>query len=84
MRTALLLAAALATTSSASEWPQFGGPNRNFTSPAKGLAADWPAAGPKVLWSRPLGTKNAWTAPSLSATTLYVRDRRAILAVDLR
>lgn len=37
------------------EWPQWGGPNRNFVSDSKGLPSTWPAAGPKKLWSRSLG-----------------------------
>jgi outer membrane protein assembly factor BamB len=37
-------------------WPQWGGPNRNFIVRAAGLAEKWPAGGPAVLWSRPLGT----------------------------
>ena len=37
-------------------WPQWGGPDRNFHSPSTGLADTWPASGPPVLWSRPLGT----------------------------
>src|SRR5437868_4343205 len=36
-------------------WPGWGGPRRNFTSEAKGLANTWPAEGPKRLWSWPLG-----------------------------
>jgi outer membrane protein assembly factor BamB len=36
-------------------WPQWGGPNRNFMSDARGLASKWPASGPKRLWSRALG-----------------------------
>lgn len=37
------------------EWTQWGGPHRNFISDATGLADSWPAAGPRQLWSRPLG-----------------------------
>lgn len=37
-------------------WPQWGGPNRNFVVEATGLADKWPDTGPRVLWSRPLGT----------------------------
>lgn len=40
----------------ADTWPQWGGPNRNFIVEARGLADSWPAAGPRVIWSRPLGT----------------------------
>src|SRR5713226_10115861 len=37
------------------EWPQWGGPTRNFMSDAKGLASTWPSGGPKKRWSRGLG-----------------------------
>ena len=37
------------------DWMQWGGPHRNFKSDAKGLAAAWPASGPRRLWSRELG-----------------------------
>jgi outer membrane protein assembly factor BamB len=51
----------LAVVSSAEDehsgaWRQWGGPNRNFIVEADGLAETWPASGPPVLWSRPLGT----------------------------
>ncbi len=36
-------------------WPQWGGPQRNFMVEAKGLAETWPAGGPKRLWNRALG-----------------------------
>jgi outer membrane protein assembly factor BamB len=36
-------------------WPQWGGPQRNFMVEAKDLAETWPASGPKRLWSRELG-----------------------------
>jgi len=39
----------------ASDWPQWGGPSRDFKSDAKGLATQWPAGGPRKLWSRDLG-----------------------------
>src|SRR4030095_3076571 len=39
-----------------SEWPQCGGPQRNFVTNSKGLAPKWPAAGPKKVWTRPLGS----------------------------
>ena len=37
------------------EWLQWGGAGRNFMPDATGLAASWPAGGPKKLWSRALG-----------------------------
>jgi len=55
-------ACALAWTSAATlqresqpVWPQWGGPARNFISPATGLADTWPEGGPRVAWRRPLG-----------------------------
>jgi hypothetical protein len=46
----------LADDPPAGAWRQWGGPNRNFIVEATGLAEKWPAAGPPVFWSRPLGT----------------------------
>jgi outer membrane protein assembly factor BamB len=37
------------------QWPQWGGPNRDFKLADKGLAASWPEEGPKRLWTRDLG-----------------------------
>lgn len=51
----LALTAHLSAQAAASDWPQWGGPQRNFMSPSTGLAETWPAGGPPVLWSRPLG-----------------------------
>jgi outer membrane protein assembly factor BamB len=42
--------------SSTAAWRQWGGPNRNFIVEATGLSSKWPDAGPRVIWSRPLGT----------------------------
>ena len=38
------------------QWPQWGGPNRDFTVETSGLADSWPEGGPKKLWQRVLGT----------------------------
>jgi outer membrane protein assembly factor BamB len=38
------------------QWPQWGGPTRDFHAPAAPLADTWPTGGPRVIWSRPLGT----------------------------
>ena len=54
-------------------WPQWGGPNRNFMSDAKGLATSWPAGGPKKLWSRTLGEGHS--AISVDGTRLYTLYR---------
>ena len=41
------------------DWWQWGGPHRDFTSEATGLADQWPASGPRQIWSRPLGAGHA-------------------------
>ena len=33
------------------DWPQWRGPDRNGISPETGLAQQWPASGPPVVWS---------------------------------
>jgi outer membrane protein assembly factor BamB len=53
---AMLATAAAAQGAPAEEaWRQWGGPHRNFTVDAPPLAESWPASGPPLLWSRPLG-----------------------------
>ncbi len=50
-----LLAILTLALPAAADWPQWGGPERNFTAATKGLAAAWPEGGPKRLWQRELG-----------------------------
>jgi outer membrane protein assembly factor BamB len=64
-----LLGAAFAEARAQSDWSQWGGPSRNFTTNSKGLAPTWPATGPKQLWSRPLGAGHS--AIVVSGNTLY-------------
>jgi outer membrane protein assembly factor BamB len=56
------------------DWPQFGGPNRNFMVDSKGLADAWPAAGPKKLWMRPLG--EGYSEISVDQGMLYTMYRK--------
>ena len=54
----LLVGVGMPTTQpayAANEWPQWGGPGQDFKADCKGLAAEWPAEGPKKLWTRDLG-----------------------------
>jgi outer membrane protein assembly factor BamB len=73
---ACLIAAVPAALPAASlpEWPQFGGPHRNFTADTKGLAASWPPAGPKKLWQRPLG--EGYSGIAVDNGTLYTMYRK--------
>ena len=57
------------------DWPQWGGPNRNFKTGSTGLAESWPDSGPRELWSRSLGDgHSAITAASGRLFTMY-RER---------
>lgn len=61
------------TTASAAlsgQWPQWGGPNRNFVvEKCPPLKSKWPASGPKVLWKRPLG--DGYSGPSIEGDVIY-------------
>ncbi len=56
------------------DWPQFGGPNRNFMVDSKGLADHWPVGGPKKLWMRPLG--EGYSGIAAEQGTLYTMYRK--------
>jgi outer membrane protein assembly factor BamB len=45
--------------------------------------AEFAPKGARVISKAPLLSRNAWTAPTLVGTTVYVRDRRSIAALDL-
>lgn len=53
--TFLLAVLAVAPHPAAAQWPQWGGPSRDFVVAASGLASSWSEQGPKKLWNRPLG-----------------------------
>jgi outer membrane protein assembly factor BamB len=54
--TAEELPQSLWTRTTGHDWPQFLGPDRNSKSAETGLLVPWPKAGPRVVWSQPLGT----------------------------
>ena len=62
-----------AIQSSASDWPQYLGPDRNAVSSEKGLLRSWPSDGPKVLWTVPLG--EGFGGPAVSEGKVYIYDR---------
>ena len=55
------------------DWPQYLGPDRNAVSKEKGLMRSWPAEGPKVLWTVPLG--EGFGGAAISEGKVYVYDR---------
>jgi outer membrane protein assembly factor BamB len=72
-RVAALLIAASTAPGVAADWSQWGGPTRDFKVPSVGLAARWPASGPRELWSRPLG--DGYSAIVVDGGTLYTMYR---------
>ena len=72
---AILLISIIFTTDFifASDWPQYLGPDRNSVSAEKGLLRSWPAEGPKVLWTIPLG--EGFGGAAVSEGKVYVYDR---------
>ena len=52
---ALAVVASVAGESPAKDWPQWGGPTRDFQAVSQDLAEKWPESGPPKLWSRELG-----------------------------
>lgn len=67
-----------------SDWAQWGGPQRNFKSEAKGLAASWPAAGPRRVWQRELGEGySAIAAEHGMLFTMYRKgENEIVIALD--
>ena len=65
-------------------WTQWGGPNRNFQTDATGIKDTWPAAGPRVMWKRPLGEGYSATAVENGVVyTMYGRPKEeVVLAAD--
>ena len=80
---ALLIFAAcmLKASAQSSDWPQWGGPHRNFVSDAKGLAVAWPAGGPRRVWSRELG--EGYSAIAAEGGKLFTMYRRGAQEVAI-
>lgn len=79
----ILVAGIFINAQAQSEWPQWGGPGRNFVSNSKGLAASWPQTGPKQLWTRALGEGHS--AIIVDGNTLYTMysqgEQEAVIAL---
>jgi outer membrane protein assembly factor BamB len=56
------------------DWPQWGGPGRNFEAGDSKLADRWPEAGPRRLWKRALG--DGYSAVAVSGDVLFTMFRR--------
>ncbi len=75
---------ATAALGESSDWPQWGGPNRDFKPNVTGLAEVWPEEGPPVVWKRQLG--EGFSAIAAAEGTLYTMYRRGaeevVIALD--
>lgn len=49
--TVAVLALLLVNVTAFAQWPQWGGPKRDFKAPSKKLARKWPSQGPRALWT---------------------------------
>lgn len=54
---------------SADDWPQWRGPNRNGVSGEKGLITTWPEQGPQILWRISIG--DGFSAISIAHGSVY-------------
>ncbi len=70
------------TSLQAADWPQYLGPNRNSTSPQKGLLRSWPEKGPEVLWSVAVG--KGYGGPVIKDGKVYLLDRDEKVGDNLR
>ncbi len=55
------------------DWPQYLGPDRNNTSPQKGILRSWPASGPELLWTAKIGP--GFGGPVIKDGKVYLLDR---------
>jgi outer membrane protein assembly factor BamB len=70
------------TIAAASDWPSIYGPQRNNTSDQKGLLRTWPAEGPKVLWTTPVGA--GFGGAAVKDGQVYILDRNEEVGDTLR
>ena len=68
--------------SSLADWPQYLGPDRNSTSPEKGILRSWGEDGPKVLWTVTVG--RGYGGPVIKDGKVYLLDRDDKVGDNLR
>lgn len=78
----MFVASLIAVSAQPADWPQFYGPSRNSSSTEKGLLRSWPAEGPKVLWTAPIGI--GFGGAAVSAGKVYLLDRDDTVGDSLR
>jgi len=78
----IIITLALTCAALAADWPQYLGPNRNATSPEKGLLNSWPENGPEVIWTVSVG--RGFGGPVIKDGTVYLLDRDDKVGDNLR
>ncbi|MBS0265499.1 MAG: PQQ-like beta-propeller repeat protein [Planctomycetes bacterium] len=80
-----IAATRLASPVSAADWPQFRGPHRTDVASEKNLLTEWPADGPKLLWSA-TGYGEGFSSIALVGDRIYSMgdhgDGSVLLAAD--
>ena len=66
----------------AADWPQYLGPDRDSTSPEKGILRTWPEDGPEVLWTVSVG--RGYGGPIIQDGKVYLLDRDDKVGDNLR
>ena len=77
---ALVACAMMAAPTARAQWPQWGGPNRDFTVETEGLADAWPEKGPRELWKKRLG--EGYSSIVVDDGALYTMYRKGKTAFE--
>jgi outer membrane protein assembly factor BamB len=73
---AAILAVTFASFSSAADWPQWRGPQRDGVSRETGLLKSWPQAGPKRLWTIE-GLGAGYSGPAVVGGRIFIAGSEA-------
>jgi len=82
----LWLAASVVSPAPAADWPHWRGPDREAVSSETGLLTEWPAAGPRRLWTAE-GLGNGYSSVTIVGGKIYTmggsrRTGQAVIALD--
>lgn len=82
LRSLCLIVVIAASGGARGDWPQWGGPNRDFTLPAGSRAlAPWTDDGPKIIWRREIGPGySGVVVGARRAITMYREGDREVVA----
>jgi len=69
-----------ATLLNAADWPQWRGPNRDGVSAEANWSTNWPATGPKRLWTTPIG--EGTSAVAVVGKRIYTQGRVLVGGIE--